>query len=34
MCPWLTDTEEGNFIPVLTQALRKTVIEVVSKFQV
>jgi len=33
MCPWLTDTEEGNFIPILTQALRKTVLEVVGKFQ-
>ncbi|HII07634.1 MAG TPA: decarboxylase [Methanotrichaceae archaeon] len=33
MCPWLTDTANGNFIPVLTTALRKTVLEVVRKFQ-
>jgi len=33
MCPWLTDTEKGNFIPILTQALRETVLEVVGKFQ-
>jgi glutamate/tyrosine decarboxylase-like PLP-dependent enzyme len=33
MCPWLTDTERGNFIPVLTDALRETVLDVVKKFQ-
>jgi hypothetical protein len=33
MCPWLTDTEEGNFIPVLTDALRDTVLDVVKNFQ-
>ena len=34
MCPWLTDTEKGNFIPVLTDALRETVLDVVKNFQV
>jgi hypothetical protein len=32
MCPWLTDTADGNFIPVLTDALRKAVIEVAGDF--
>jgi glutamate/tyrosine decarboxylase-like PLP-dependent enzyme len=33
MCPWLTDTEDGNFIPVLTKALRDTVLEVAKEFR-
>ncbi len=33
MCPWLTDTEKGNFIPVLTKALRDAVKKIVSEFQ-
>jgi glutamate/tyrosine decarboxylase-like PLP-dependent enzyme len=33
MCPWLTDTEKGNFVPELTKALRKAVIELVPDFQ-
>ncbi|MDQ1260878.1 MAG: hypothetical protein QG575_59 [Euryarchaeota archaeon] len=33
MCPWLTDTEKGNFIPELTKALRDVVIKVVGDFQ-
>jgi len=33
MCPWLTDTEKGNFVPELTGALLDAVIEVVRKFQ-
>jgi hypothetical protein len=33
MCPWLTDTEKGNFIPELTKALREAVLEVVVDFQ-
>jgi hypothetical protein len=32
MCPWLTDTAEGNFIPELTNSLRKTVLDVVNEF--
>jgi hypothetical protein len=32
MCPWLTDTEKGNFVPELTRALRKAVLEVVHDF--
>jgi len=33
MCPWLTDTADGNFIPVLTDALRDTVIDVAREFR-
>lgn len=33
MCPWLTDTEKGNFIPKLTDALKETVLDVVKIFQ-
>ena len=33
MCPWLTDTADGNFIPELTKALRMTVLDVVREFQ-
>jgi glutamate/tyrosine decarboxylase-like PLP-dependent enzyme len=33
MCPWLTDTEKGNFIPELTKALREAVLKVVGDFQ-
>lgn len=37
MCPWLTDTEgfnnKRNFIPVLTDALRDTVIDVAREFR-
>ncbi|MDD4446415.1 MAG: pyridoxal-dependent decarboxylase, partial [Methanothrix sp.] len=33
MCPWLTDTEKGNFIPELTKALKEAVIKVVGDFQ-
>jgi hypothetical protein len=33
MCPWLTDTEKGNFVPELTRALRDAVIKVVQEFQ-
>jgi glutamate/tyrosine decarboxylase-like PLP-dependent enzyme len=31
MNPWLTDTSDGNFIPRLTDVLKKTVIEQVEK---
>ena len=33
MCPWLTDTEKGNFIPELTTALKEAVLKVVDDFQ-
>jgi glutamate/tyrosine decarboxylase-like PLP-dependent enzyme len=33
MCPWLTDTEKGNFIPELIKALRAAVKKVVNDFQ-
>jgi len=33
MCPWLTDTEKGNFIPELTKVLKEAVIKVVGDFQ-
>jgi hypothetical protein len=32
MCPWLTATRDGNFIPVLTKAFRETVLQVVDDF--
>jgi len=31
MDPWLTDTETGNFIPELIQALRETVLSIINK---
>ncbi|VVB71877.1 L-aspartate/L-glutamate decarboxylase [uncultured archaeon] len=33
MCPWLTDTESGNFIPELTKAFRDTILKVALEFQ-
>ena len=32
MCPWLTATEEGNFIPHLIKAFRKSIIEVLNYY--
>lgn len=29
--PWLTDTTEGNFIPIIIEVLRKTVIQLISE---
>ena len=31
MCPWLTDTAQGNFIPTLTRAFRQTVLAVIQE---
>jgi glutamate/tyrosine decarboxylase-like PLP-dependent enzyme len=33
MCPWLTATKDGNFIPVLIEAFRDTIIDVVKEYQ-
>jgi hypothetical protein len=33
MCPWLTATAEGNFIPKLIEAFRAAVAAVLSKYQ-
>ena len=33
MCPWLTDTATGNFIPKLIEALRETIYETVKDYQ-
>lgn len=33
MCPWLTATKDGNFIPVLIEALRDTILDVVKEYQ-
>lgn len=33
MDPWMTDTSEGNFIPTLVNALRETVITVISEIR-
>jgi glutamate/tyrosine decarboxylase-like PLP-dependent enzyme len=32
MCPWLTATRDGNFIPVLTKVFRETILQVVDDF--
>lgn len=32
MCPWLTATETGNFIPTLTKAFRETILDVVNHY--
>jgi glutamate/tyrosine decarboxylase-like PLP-dependent enzyme len=32
MSPWLTATEKGNFIPVLTKAFRETILELVETY--
>ena len=32
MCPWLTATKEGNFIPTLTEAFRDAVIDVINYY--
>ena len=33
MCPWLTDTAKGNFIPELTYSLKETVKQVAEEFR-
>ncbi|MBW2569873.1 MAG: decarboxylase [Deltaproteobacteria bacterium] len=33
MCPWLTATKDGNFIPVLIEAFRDTILDVVKEYQ-
>jgi glutamate/tyrosine decarboxylase-like PLP-dependent enzyme len=33
MCPWLTATRDGNFIPVLIKAFRETILQVVKDFR-
>ena len=33
MCPWLTATKDGNFIPVLIEALRDTILDLVKEYQ-
>ena len=32
MCPWLTATKDGNFIPALTAAFRDTIIRVINYY--